>query len=94
MGMDLFDIQFQLEKRFEIKITFKEEIVPLFMVRTPPDCMAGELHAYVCQKIKATGRTIPHSSWNGVKWVLCKCLSVKPSLIRRDSLLRANLGAI
>jgi hypothetical protein len=91
--MDLFDIHFQLEKRFRIKITH-EEFRPLFMGRIPPDCTAGELHAFVCRKIEAAGRPVPHSSWGGVKLVLSNCLFKKPSLIRKESLIKADLGAM
>ncbi len=92
MGLQLLDIQFQLEKKFDIKIS-KEELVSLFTERTPPDCSAGELHDFACRKVEATGRQVPVDSWNAVTRILGDSLTVRSRTIRKDSLLVADLGA-
>ncbi len=95
MGVDFFDIQFQLEKRFDFKIfpADFQELFPQVMKRVPPGWTAGDVYALVCRKIEASGRPIPYSCWNGVRLVLARPLGVKLLSIRRESLLKDDLGA-
>lgn len=91
VGMDDLDIVFRLERQFSVKLKLAA-LGPHFCRRTPPDLSAGELHDWVVAQCVAQGKPVPHSSWRRVKVVLLDAIAARPSTVRRDSLLRADLG--
>ena len=92
MGLELLDIQFQLEKRFRIKFR-PGEIVARWRHRVPPDFTVGELHGLVCRKIRRLGRAVPADSLRGVREVVACALALKVEEVSDAAWLVRELGA-
>lgn len=90
MGVDWLDIRFRLERRFDVRIELTD--FAHLRGRDRADLTAGELFEVVCRRIRATGRDVPPSAWNGVRLELAQALNVSPLGIRRESWLVADLG--
>lgn len=92
MGIDHLDLQFQLEKRFGVRFR-RAEMFARARRRVPPDTSVGELHEYVCRKLRRLGRPAPPDSWQAVREVVARTLSVKVDEVGEESLLVRDLGA-
>ncbi len=95
MGIDLLDIRFRLEKRFNIALIREQFDVDLWELahrRQPPDFTAGEIYELLLQELKRQNRDVPENSW----WLFCFCVSEALGLdareIQPDSLMEADLG--
>ena len=93
MGLELLDIQFQLEKRFRIKFR-RGEFAALLRKRAEPDFTVGELHALVCRKIRRTGAGVPAGSFEGVREVLVIALAVNAEAVMPEVWMGRDLGAL
>jgi hypothetical protein len=91
MGIDLLDIVFRLEKRFDLKIV-NADWEDLGAKRKPWDVTAGEVHFLVAAILTEAGRPVPRSCWNGVRVCLSGALCVPPRDIKEDSWLIRDLG--
>jgi hypothetical protein len=94
MGIDLLDFSFRIEKRFGIKINREDyrALEPSWMSRKPIDLTAGEMHDWVVTLCEARGIQVPHSSWNRVRLELAKVVGKPPQIIRRETLVKRDLG--
>lgn len=91
MGMEFLDITFRAEKQFGVKLRMRD-FVRLNCIPATRDPTAGELHDWICQACRAAGKPVPHSSWHRVKRIIVDATGLSPSVIRKDSLLSADLG--
>jgi|GEM_PF-5963736 len=94
MGIDFLDLQFRLEKRFNIDFGGRENTrwIELIMQRDPPDITAGEMYAVVIEKLQEQGREIPANGWAMFCFEVSRCLGVDEGDIYSDSLLAQELG--
>jgi hypothetical protein len=90
MGVDWFDIRFRLERRFGVRVEYAD--FDDLSSRGRPDLTAGDLYEVLCKLIRASGKRVPYSCWNGVRRDLAEALNVSPLSIRRDNTLAGDLG--
>jgi hypothetical protein len=57
MGIDILDLFFRLERTFGVKIG-REESLDLLRTSDPPDVTAGELFAFVREKVRSAGTSV------------------------------------
>ena len=89
MGIDFLDVVHRLERWYGVRLE-RADLEPLWL-RPARNLTAGELHAAVCDKLRAAGRAVPASSWNGVRLELATVLGVSPFAIRPGSWRVADL---
>jgi acyl carrier protein len=90
VGLDWLNMTFRLEKRFQIKIKPGEYGV-LARRKNREDFTVGELHAFVCRKIKRTGRSVPTDSFEQLKDVLVDTLAVDREEVKPETWFREEL---
>jgi hypothetical protein len=90
LGVDWFDIRFRLERRFGVGIEYAD--FDHLTSRGRADLTAGDLYEVLCKRIRAVGRRVPYSCWNGLRRDLAEALNVSPFSIRQESRLARDLG--
>lgn len=95
MGIDILDIRFRLEKRFDVALIrqqFDTDLSELWYSHQPPDITAGEMYELVLQELKRQNREVPAESWE----LFCSCVSESLGLavheIQREEWMGAELG--
>jgi hypothetical protein len=86
MGIDFLDLEFRLERAFEVKLarTWIESAGD----PARRDVQVGRIHAHVCTVLRNAGRSIPHSSWHRVQLCVAQVVKVPPATVRPESWLK------
>ena len=94
MGVDSLDMGFRIEQAFQFKWegTDYDRLFAYIPDPANRDLRAGDVHHYVCTRLRELGRAIPHSSWHRVQKVLAETTGTSPKLIRPQSFLKKDLG--
>ncbi len=93
MGLELLDMTFRAEKRFRVKLELRD-FVRIAELRKNQDLTAGDFHDWVCHACGVQSAPVPSDSWEIVQAIITEATGVDPDEIRKESLLRSDLGAI
>ena len=94
MGVDLLDIKWRIRGQLKVDLDF----VPLFqrpdgtLIRTPPDCTAGELMNAVVRTAESQGTPLPDDAWPILQKILADCLHLEVADVKTEALLAKDLG--
>ncbi|MCA9068990.1 MAG: hypothetical protein KDA84_08710 [Planctomycetaceae bacterium] len=90
MGVDWLDIQFRLERRFDIKLNRMD--LERLWDEERQDLTAGDLLSLVSDTLQTQNRKVSFSAWTRVRLEVAIALGVSPQKIHRESWLIADLG--
>lgn len=98
MGLDHLDMTFRIEKAFGFKwdLNGDADVKRLWAIRAnqdiEDDCTAGDVHTFVCLRLRELGREVPHDSWRQLQEIIVKVTRCEVEDVRPESYLKKDLG--